>query len=203
MKPLQQRIEKLLREHLPLDPGHLAGAAARWRARHLRGPEGAALRRVPARAGRGRPPPERRPDRGRSGGRAGRPARLHPGRCPAAHEPAPRLRDRRPGGRADARAQGHARGQGRGRGDRRAQERLRRARDSVGRLHRSRGGLDGADRDAGRRARHRDREGGVSRGSRARARSGSGARRASPSCSSSRAAGACSAPGSSDATRAS
>jgi dihydrolipoamide dehydrogenase len=56
-------------------------------------------------------------------------------------------------GQSDAGAQGHARGQGRGRSDRRAQERVRRARDSVGGLHRSGNRLGGRDRDRSQGAR--------------------------------------------------
>ena len=69
--------------------------------------------------------------------------------------------------------------------------RFRRAHHSVGGLYRSRGRLDGVDRNHGQGARHRDREGRVSLGcQRTRARDRD-ATKASPSCSSTRARGAC------------
>ena len=95
---------------------------------------------------------------GRTGARSAPPrpgvtvddARVHPGRPPAAHERAGDLRDRRRRRRPDARPQGLARGQGRRRGDRRrSRRRVRPPDDPVGRLHRPRGGVDGADRDRG------------------------------------------------------
>ena len=77
---------------------------------------------------------------------------LHPRRPPDADQRPVDLRDRRHRRRPDARPQGLPRGQDRRRGDRRcARRRVRRPHDPVGRLHRSRGRVDGPDRD--RRAR--------------------------------------------------
>ena len=100
-------------------------------------------------------------------------ARLHPGRPSVAHRRARDLRDRGHRRRADARSQGLARGHGRRRGDRGPAVGVRCAGDPVGRLHGSRGRVDGADRDRGARVRDRVREGGVPVG---RLRTGAGAR---------------------------
>ena len=59
------------------------------------------------------------------------------------------LLDRRRPRRADAGPQGHARGRAGGRGDRGRERLLGRALDPERRLHRSRGRLDGPDRDPG------------------------------------------------------
>ena len=86
-------------------------------------------------------------------------------------------------GRADAGAQGDARGQGRRRGGRRPQARLRCARHSLGRLHRSGDRLGRVSpRPRRKRQRHRRSRRALSRGWRAGARCRSVAMRASPSC---------------------
>ena len=128
--------------------------------------------------GGGRPKAQRGRDRRRGGrSRRGR-ARVHLRRPPPAHERTLDLRHRRRRRRPDARPQGHARGKDRGRGDRGSPgRRVRPRRDPVGRVHRSRGRVDGPDRDRRSRAGDRVREGHVSVGgvracARARARRG-------------------------------
>ena len=103
-----------------------------------------------------------------------------------AHQRARHLRDRRHRRGPDARPQGDARGQDRGRGHRRSPgSRIRRADGPVGRLHRSRGRLDGPDRDRRQGAAASSTRRRPSRGLPRAARSGSAGPRASPSCCSS------------------
>ena len=88
------------------------------------------------------------------------------------------LRDRRRRRRADARAQGVARGARRGRGDCGRERRVRAARDSGRRLHRSRARVGRPDRSAGREGEPRASRSRSSRGARRAARSRSIARTA-------------------------
>ena len=130
----------------------------------------------------------RRRGRRRQAGRA----RFHPGRPADAHQRQPHIFAIGDiVGAADACSQGDARRQGR-RGSRcRAEEQLRCARDSVGRIHRPRGRLGRSHRDRGARKRNGVREGHVSMGGERLARSRSGATRVSPSCCSIRRRTAC------------
>ena len=92
------------------------------------------------------------------------------------------LRDRRRRRPADARAQGHARGPRR-RGSRgRREVVLRRARDSVGRVHRSRDRVGRPDRGRREGQGHQGRARACSRGPRRAARSPTAATRATRSC---------------------
>ena len=147
-----------LREDPAQDQGHEAGGVARGAARHVR-ERRRAVARAGARglrsraAGRGAPP-ERQEHRRRQGGRDRQRARLHPRRQPDAHQRAAHLRHRRHRRRADAGAQGDPRGEAGRRSDRRDEPpRLGRPHDPERRLHRSRGRLDGPDRDRGQGAR--------------------------------------------------
>ena len=179
VRPLQKRITGRY-EAIQLKTQGRVGRAGRGRpARDVRGRQGARAADVRPRAAGRRPPAERAADRRRGGGRARRRARLHPRRQPDAHERAAHLRDRRHRRRADARPQGDARGEGGGRGAAPGHDASFDARDDpVGRLHRSRGRLDGADRDRGEGARASRSRRRRSRGRRPAARCRSAATRA-------------------------
>ena len=126
--------------------------------------------------------PNGRKHRRRQGRRARHRPRLHRRRQPDAHQRAAHLRHRRHRRPADARAQGGARGPRRRRSRGRAEVVLRCARDSVGRLHRSRGRVGGRHRGRGEGARASRSRRGCSPGPRRAARSPTAATKASPSC---------------------
>ncbi len=154
-------------------------------------------------AGRGAPP-ERKEHRRRQGRRERQRARLHPRRQPDAHQRAAHLRHRRHRRRSDAGPQGDPRGEAGRRGDRRDEPpRLGGPHDPQRGLHRSRGRLDGADRDRGEGQRRSPTTRRCSTGAPAAARSAWGARKASPRSSSPRRASRSWAPASSASTRAS
>ena len=112
------------------------------------------------------------------------------------------LRDRRHRRAADARAQGDARRPRRGGSGGRREVVLRRARDSVGRLHRPGDRLGRRHRGRGEGEGHQGRQGAVSRGPRRDARSPTAATRATRSCCSTRRRTGSSAAASSARTRA-
>ena len=129
---------------------------------------------------------ERPQDRRREGRRRGLRSRLHRGRQPDAHQRSAHLRDRRHRRAADARAQGDARGPRRRRSGGGREILLRRARDSVGRLHRSRKSRGRASPRTRRRRRASRSSRGSSRGPRPDARSPTAATKASRSSCSTR-----------------
>ena len=143
-------------------------------------PAGAAALRHGAAVGR--PQPERQEDRRRQGGRGRHRSRLHSGRQSDAHQRAAHLRHRRHRRPADARAQGGARRARRGRGRGRPEVVLRRARHSVGRVHRSRSRVGRPDRGRSQGQGHQGAEGACFRGPRRAAPSPTAATKASPSC---------------------
>ena len=108
--------------------------------------------------------PERKKNRRRACRRRRRRARIHPRRRPDADQRRAYLRDRRHRQAADAGAQGGARGARRRRGCGRREILVRRPRDSIGRVHRSRARLGRRHRRGGQGAGHQVRQGDVSLG---------------------------------------